>query len=150
MDEAQRHLADLERSRSERLASLDRLQIARTGPVLPPQGDAAAQLAPLVRELLELQVPSPEYGPRLAPTGAAEKLRDRYPKTLEMFYNHIAFLAQELGDKSVAELERLATALYVTREQADRCVSSRAQRLHDLKPHITVESARCYCCLSQC
>jgi superfamily II DNA or RNA helicase len=32
-DEAKRHLDDLERSRKERLATLDRLQIARTGPV---------------------------------------------------------------------------------------------------------------------
>jgi superfamily II DNA or RNA helicase len=48
-DEAKRYLDDLERSRKERLASLDRLQIARTGPVrhlataivFPPDADVA-------------------------------------------------------------------------------------------------------------
>lgn len=57
-DEAKRHLEDLERSRKERLAGLDRLQIARTGPVrhlataivLTPEGDVAAQLGSLARE----------------------------------------------------------------------------------------------------
>jgi superfamily II DNA or RNA helicase len=51
-DEAKRHLDDLERSRKERLAGLDRLQIARTGPVrhlatvvvLPPDADTASAL----------------------------------------------------------------------------------------------------------
>jgi superfamily II DNA or RNA helicase len=49
VDEAKRHLDDLERSKKERLASLDRLQIARTGPVrhlgtaavFPPDADIA-------------------------------------------------------------------------------------------------------------
>ena len=48
-DEAKRHLDDLERSKKERLAGLDRLQIARTGPVrhlatamvLPPDVEIA-------------------------------------------------------------------------------------------------------------
>lgn len=48
-DEAKRNLDDLERSRKERLASLDRLQVARTGPVrhlatavvFPPDADVA-------------------------------------------------------------------------------------------------------------
>ncbi len=57
-DEAKRYLDDLERSKKERLAGLDRLQIARTGPVrhlatamiLTPEGDVAAQLGALARE----------------------------------------------------------------------------------------------------
>ena len=51
-DEAKRQLEDLERSRKERLASLDRLQIARTGPVrhlataavFPPDADIASTM----------------------------------------------------------------------------------------------------------
>jgi hypothetical protein len=51
-DEAKRHLDDLERSRKERLAGLDRLQIARTGPVkhlatavaFPPDADIASTM----------------------------------------------------------------------------------------------------------
>lgn len=51
-DEAKRYLDDLERSRRERLAGLERLQIARTGPVrhlataviLPPDADTTGML----------------------------------------------------------------------------------------------------------
>jgi superfamily II DNA or RNA helicase len=58
IDEAKRHLADLERIKKERLAGLDRLQIARTGPVrhlatavvLTAEGDMATQLGTLAPE----------------------------------------------------------------------------------------------------
>jgi hypothetical protein len=60
IDEAKRHLADLERTKKERLAGLDRLQIARTGPVrhlatavvltAAPGADMATQLGALARE----------------------------------------------------------------------------------------------------
>lgn len=57
-DEAKREVEELERIRRDRLASIDRLQIARTGPVrhlatavvLTAEGDMAAQLGSLARE----------------------------------------------------------------------------------------------------
>jgi len=57
-DEAKRYLDDLERTKRERLAGLDRLQIVRTGPVrhlatalvLMPEADVAAQIGTLGRE----------------------------------------------------------------------------------------------------
>jgi superfamily II DNA or RNA helicase len=57
-DEAKKYLDDLERTKRERLAGLDRLQIARTGPVrhlatalvLTPDANVAAQMGTLCRE----------------------------------------------------------------------------------------------------
>lgn len=57
-DEARKHVDDLQRTKTERLAGLDRLQIARTGPVrhlatavvLMAEGDMATQLGTLARE----------------------------------------------------------------------------------------------------
>lgn len=57
-DDAKRHLEELERNKKDRMAGLERLRIARTGPVrhlatavvLRPEGDVAAQLAALGRE----------------------------------------------------------------------------------------------------
>jgi superfamily II DNA or RNA helicase len=57
-DESRKYLDDLERTKKERLAGLERLQIARTGPVrhlataavLEPSGDVADQLGTLARE----------------------------------------------------------------------------------------------------
>lgn len=57
-EEAKKHIDDLERTRKDRLAGLERLQIARAGPVrhlatamaLAPTSDVAAQLGTLGRE----------------------------------------------------------------------------------------------------
>ena len=53
------------------------------------------------------------YGPSLRVTSAANELTERYPKTLKKFKNRIDFVAEALGNKGVAQLERLATALHV-------------------------------------
>jgi hypothetical protein len=53
-----------------------------------------------------------------------------------------AFIAQWFGDKHVKELERLATAYLVTCEMPEGSPQrDRAERLHDLKPHISIEFA---------
>lgn len=42
----------------------------------------------------------------------------------------------------VAELERLATALYVTFEEGmDKTVQARAKRINELKPHVSINEA---------
>ena len=50
-------------------------------------------------------------------------------------------VVQFVGRRGVAELERLSTALYVTVQQDEKSIESRAKRIHDLKPHVSVESA---------
>lgn len=45
--------------------------------------------------------------------------------------------------KGVAELERLATAFYITREQEEeQSVERRAEYIYRLKPHVPLEEAR--------
>jgi uncharacterized protein YwgA len=67
-----------------------------------------------------------------------------YAATLHRYDADIRFVAEELGSKTVAELERLATALYVTNlENKDgQDVESRATELNRLKPHIPLSDAR--------
>jgi hypothetical protein len=92
--------------------------------------------------LMEFNHRSPGYGPGLVPTSTSAELRNRYPKTLDRYSRQIAFIAQAFGAKGVADLERLATALYVTRElgvTAD--LAERANRLHALKPHVGLADA---------
>jgi hypothetical protein len=50
---------------------------------------------------------------------------------------------EKLGNKGVVDLERLATALFVTRRaEPGASVDERSTRLTALKPHISAESAR--------
>ena len=55
----------------------------------------------------------------------------------------IGFVVENLGGKRVAELERLATAFFVSRRLNEgKSVFDRANKVTELKPHITTEKAR--------
>ena len=77
------------------------------------------------------------YGPSLVPTKWSWELRQDYPKTLAKYASDIAFVCDSLGNKNVAELEKLATALYVHFQAASRTPRVRAKILNELKPHIS-------------
>lgn len=95
-------------------------------------------------ELLELQSQAPPYGPRYAVTVLGRKLRMSYPKTLERYEDAIQSVAAAIGSQTIGELERLATALFVTRRlvgEHSGSVKSRAACLNKLKPRVSLEAA---------
>lgn len=92
--------------------------------------------------LLGLEVRHPSYGPSFQTTDASVRLRQRFPATLKKYVRQIEFVADKVGAKGVAELERLATALYVTRQTREpQDHAERARRIVALKPHVTLEAA---------
>jgi hypothetical protein len=93
-------------------------------------------------QLLDLEPRPSPYGPSLIPTDAAKALEARFPKTLAEHEDAIEFVTGHLGNKGVVELERLATALLVTRENPNADVDERATRLVELKPHVSLDDAR--------
>ncbi len=92
--------------------------------------------------MLKLQSRPYPYGPSLATTEASQTLRERFPVTLRKYSQQIEFIAKKLGGLCVAELERVATALYVTKTDADARLQKRAERICELKPHVAPEKAR--------
>lgn len=89
--------------------------------------------------LVALEVQAARYGPSVAPLPAAERLCERFPRTLRAHESSVAFVASKVGSKTVGELERLATALYVSRQSEHRLdINECAQEIHKLKPHIPV------------
>lgn len=91
-------------------------------------------------DLLTLDAQLP-YGSRFRTTLAGQDIERRHPKTLGQYGDQIDFVAEVLGDSGVSDLERLATALYVTLELGDVPATQRASRLHELKPHVSVPEA---------
>ncbi|MDL1979420.1 MAG: hypothetical protein LWX52_15255 [Deltaproteobacteria bacterium] len=92
--------------------------------------------------LLKLQPQPYPYGPSILPGEASEYFMKRFPKTVKKYNPHTSIVAERLGGKKVNELERLATALYVTFEsKSGGDLRSRAQRIHDLKPHVSLDEA---------
>lgn len=109
----------------------------------PYSFDLTADLTALRADfLMELNHRSPGYGPGLVPTPTSRELRGRYPRTLANHRPQIEYIAKAFGARGVADLEKLATALFVTREMgetSDR--SQRASRIHELKPHVSEAEA---------
>jgi hypothetical protein len=84
--------------------------------------------------------PQNPYGPTLVGGEKSELLKQAFQKTIDEHSASIQFVTQKLGSKTVAGLERTATALYIMlRESAD---VNRAQRLITLKPHIALPEAQ--------
>jgi hypothetical protein len=96
-------------------------------------------------DLLELTVRREGYGPRYVPTSFSNTYLERFPKTTARYMKQVTFVADELSDKGVAELERLATAFFIANREGVRQIGRRAQRLVDLKPHISLSEARAAC-----
>ena len=81
------------------------------------------------------------YGPSLVPTRRSVELRRDYPKTLQKYGEDMQFVCDALGSQNVAELEKLATALYVYFQHESGSQRIRAKILHDLKPHISLSDS---------
>ncbi len=91
--------------------------------------------------LLDLSPRPYPYGPTFSVTKLGEAIRQRYPKTLGRYGRSVAFVAERLGNKGVANLEKLATALYVTRESPEKPRHEQAVLINELKPHVSVAEA---------
>lgn len=92
--------------------------------------------------LLDLQL-RPPYGPTIVLGQNAQQLLANYPTTIRFYEPQITFVAERLGRSIVIDLERLATALYVTRESSPPADDERrAARLHEVKPHISIADAK--------
>lgn len=87
-------------------------------------------------------VPKPPYGPSLVPTERGRNLKRYFGRTHDSHQDMVVFVADHLGNLGVSELEKLATALYVTHQDRTAGLEQRAVRLHDLKPHVSVADAR--------
>jgi hypothetical protein len=66
--------------------------------------------------LLERQPQPPPYGPRFLVTERGHELEERLTQTMSRYAPGLDWTSERLGRRGVAELERLATALWVTRD----------------------------------
>lgn len=90
--------------------------------------------------LLTVQPVEP-YGAHLYPSDAAPSFLSRFPTTLGRYERVIDHVARHLGPRTVTELERCATALYVIRNYLASPAEEQAAVVHQLKPHVTVSDA---------
>lgn len=93
--------------------------------------------------LLELDFPRPDYGPSLKLTPNMEALCRRHQERVAEVRPAVEFVAERFGDRNVAELERLGTALFVLLKNGEEREPHRlAHQIVELKPHIDSMEAR--------
>lgn len=104
--------------------------------------DLSDALAQMEADFIIRPVPQSPYGPTITLDSTSALLKKKFPKTIGKHQDTVQFVADKLANKNVAELERVATAMYVTvEENAGGKKSVRAKRIHELKPHISIEKA---------
>lgn len=90
--------------------------------------------------LIEVE-PREPYGPSLVVSDSGRELLKRFPRTRSRYTAKIDFVATRLGARSVAELERLSTVLFVRREGTGATETDQVTRVVELKPHVDVLQA---------
>ena len=92
-------------------------------------------------KLIRYQPQVPTHGPRITVTDEGQSVQEIYPKTVARHADRISFVAEKLDALGVIDLERLATALYVTLEAPQASDAQRARLLRQMKPHIPEPAA---------
>lgn len=85
--------------------------------------------------------PNPRYGSQLRVTPRGSALEHEFSRTMERYGPSLDWIADKLGDRGVMELERLATAMWMTRHFEGAPVHTRAEELVKVKPHIPLPAA---------
>ena len=87
-------------------------------------------------------IPREPYGVSYETGDYVDVLKKKYNKLLEKFSSGIDFVTNEISTKTVKDLERLSTALYVYKEENIEELNRMVEKIRELKPHLTVDEAK--------
>ena len=108
----------------------------------PYSFDLSEHLQGLIADDLVRVITKPPYGPSLNVSSDGEPIASEI-ENREDVSRRIVFISKKVGRKNVAELEKLATAVFVNRKYGSSTPADRrAEILSSLKPHVSVEAAR--------
>ena len=114
-------------------------QLYRYGPF---SFDLRDELVHLQGDGLILLSPRDPYGPTLMPSESSKRLRQMLSKTLSKYSDALSFIAEQFGSMTAAELEKLATAYYFHLHDEDRTDVEIAEKVNEIKPHISLSAAK--------
>ncbi len=92
--------------------------------------------------LVQLKSQQP-YGPSIVPGPTSKQLKRLFPKTLLKYESKVYFIANQLANYGVADLERIATAFFIANESdmSTTTTQQMATKINKIKPHISTEEA---------
>lgn len=83
-----------------------------------------------------------EWGATYKVGNRYEMLKRQFARPIDRNDAAIDWVVRELGPLTVKQLEPLATALFLRRENPESSDEHLAERLHSIKPHVSVEEAQ--------
>jgi len=92
-------------------------------------------------QLIKLVPQGQHYGPSFDLDDRIQSIMERYQNEIGRVELEIDKVAAFLGPKNVADLERVATAIYVWEKDRTASQEAKAEELHRLKPHISMLGA---------
>ncbi len=108
----------------------------------PYSFDLSERLQGLISDSLVSVLTRPPYGPTLGVADEARSIAAVVDRDAGVA-SRIAFMSKKLSQKGVADLEKLATAVYVNRKHGfELPVEERVRIFTGLKPHVNAEAAR--------
>ena len=81
------------------------------------------------------------YGVTYSLKDDENKLKRFYGKNIKEYSKQISLVAKYFGDKTVVELEKLATAFFIYKKEGLSNVNEIAKRLNKKKPHVNIQDA---------
>lgn len=114
--------------------------------ILYKHGPYSFDLADIITEMradefIQIESRHP-FGVSISLVPHAKLIFDICPEPREQHLPAIKFVAKRLGPFGVTDLEKLATAFWVTKECPQCPPGERANRISQLKPHISMEESR--------
>lgn len=93
-------------------------------------------------EFIQLERQPQPYGPSIIGGPGRHYLEKRFGEHAAKYESHVSFVSAHLGNLGVSDLERVATALYVTLKAPNgSSARERAGRIVQLKPHVKPDQA---------
>ena len=91
--------------------------------------------------VIELSFPQQEYGPSICATEFGERIYKVNEENIEKFKTINDFVANWFAASDVKDLEKVATAYYVSKKYPRDPITERAKIISGLKPHVDIFAA---------
>jgi len=91
--------------------------------------------------MIEYTFPREEYGPGIEVTKFGDRVFKTHQEDIEKYHRINEFVSSWLAASDVTQLEKLATAYFVTQRNPREPLMERAKRISGLKPHVDLVAA---------
>ena len=88
---------------------------------------------------IKLKSTIPGYGPSFEIHPIADAFREKNKDFIKKYNKAIDYISTKFGNSDVKYLEKITTAIFITKDSPNETEASRAKKMNELKPHIPLK-----------